>query len=68
MSLSLGGGQSSGPAPPAIAAIPQPPAPPAFGTAPQGQKPQAKASQPTFLGAQLAASPSNSGGKTLLGT
>jgi len=63
MSFSLPG--SSGPAPPAIG--PAPAAPPAFGSAPQGQKPQAKASQPTFLGAQLQSSPSNTGGKTLLG-
>lgn len=66
MSFSLPG-SSSGPAPPALPAQ-TPAAPPAFGTAPQGAKPQAKANSPTFLGAQLQSSPSNSGGKTLLGT
>lgn len=68
MSFSLPGSSPS-PAPPALPAQ-TPAAPPAFGTAPQGAKPQAKANQPTFLGAQLASnsSPSNSGGKTLLGT
>ena len=65
MSFNLPG--SSGPAPPALPAT-TPAAPPAFGSGPQGAKPQAKSGQPTFLGAQLASSPSNSGGKTLLGT
>jgi hypothetical protein len=65
VSFNLPGG--SGPAAPALPAT-TPAAPPAFGSAPQGTKPQAKANQPTFLGAQLQSSPSNSGGKTLLGT
>jgi hypothetical protein len=57
------------PAAPPAPVLPQttPAPPPAFGLAPQGQKPQAKSSQPTFLGAQLAANPSNTGQKTLLG-
>lgn len=49
--------------------LPNAPAtPPMFGaqTSP-GQKPQAKSSQPTFLGAQLTANPSDTGQKTLLG-
>ena len=64
MSFNLPGG--GGPAPPALPTAPA--APPAFGSAPQGQKPQAKANSPTFLGAQLQSSPSNAGGKSLLGT
>ena len=54
---------------PAAPVLPQSPAPPPmFGSQfGPGQKPQAKASQPTFLGAQLTANPSNTGQKTLLG-
>ena len=53
---------------PAAPVLPQAPAaPPMFGSQTQGQKPQAKSSQPTFLGAQLTANPSNTGQKTLLG-
>ena len=55
------------PTPPAPVLPQAPQAPPMFGAQTQGQKPQAKASQPTFLGAQLSANPSDSGQKTLLG-
>jgi len=56
--------------PPAVAPVvlPQAPAPPPqFGAPTQGQKPARKASQPTFLGAEMTANPSNTGTKTLLG-
>ena len=55
------------PTPPAPVLPQAPAAPPQFGTQTQGQKPQAKASQPTFLGAELTANPTNTGNKTLLG-
>lgn len=61
----------SAPAIPQIAppANPTPPAPPpVFGTLSPGQKPGAKASQATFLGSGLAANPTDTGQKTLLGT
>jgi hypothetical protein len=53
--------------------LPSAPAPPpAFGSPTQGQKPQTKPSagtgQPTYLGAQLFANPSNTGQKSLIGT
>jgi len=60
MSLSL-----PQPAAPVLPTAPTPP--PMFGAPTQGQKPQAKSSQPTSLAATLFASPSNTGGKTLLG-
>ncbi len=53
------------PAAPVLPAAPAPP--PMFGSPTQGQKPQRKAMQPTFLGAQDTASPSQAGQKTLLG-
>jgi hypothetical protein len=53
--------------PPAPVLPPAPAAPPVFGQSAVGQKPQAKSTQPTFLGAQLTANPSNTGQKTLLG-
>ncbi len=61
----FGSQPASPPAPVLPATTPAPP--PAFGLAPQGQKPQAKTFAPTFLGAQLSATPSQTGGKTLLG-
>ncbi len=58
----------SAPTPPPIV-MPQSPAmPPQLGSATQGQKPQRKAQQPTYIGAQMSANPSNTGQKTLLGS
>lgn len=60
------GGAMSAPAVPALPAAPAPP--PIFGAAQTpGQKPQQKSMQPTVLGGQLFANPSNTGNKTLLG-
>jgi len=57
----------STPTPAAPVVSPAPMLPPSFGNPTQGQKPQRKASQPTFLGADANASPSQASPKTLLG-
>ncbi len=59
---------SFSPPSPSPVVLPQAPAaPPQFGAPTQGKKPQRKDMQPTYLGAQVAANPSNTGQKTLLG-
>lgn len=60
----------SPPPAPALPTVGQSPAPPPMFGASQspGQKPQPKSSQPTFLGSQLNANPTNTGQKTLLGS
>lgn len=45
----------------------QPSPPPVFASNPQGQKPKQKSGTPTMIGSAMVPSPSNSGGKTLLG-
>jgi hypothetical protein len=57
----------SAPTPPSIV-LPQPPSTAQAPAAPIGQKPQAKSQQPTYLGSAVAANPTNTGQKTLLGT
>lgn len=61
----------SGGDPPPLPATPAAPAAPTmFGEQRAGQKkkPKQKSMQPTFLGTEQAANPSNTGQKTLLGT
>lgn len=56
-------------APPLPATPAAPPPPTMFGAQRPGQKkkPKAKSQQPSFLGTEQAANPSNTGQKTLLG-